>query len=412
MRQRVVALSEHYIPRVGGTVRYVDQTCSALQAQGIDVHLIVPGPRPSGALAWNQPYRVTWLDAGYPGTGDPSRRSRYHFCREADRLVQNLAKREEIDVVHVLFGLFLMEVLDTASLNRINVPCVATVHNLPPMECSRSWEGDAWYRRVEDAVRLRAIEWKNNKRLRRHDYNLYVTPCAQVCNELQRVLPGMSVEVNAHGISSDLLAQMQQPSCRRPRHGQRLELLTLGGWVPHKRQHLIPAAASLLKARGLDLHWHVAGPTTRISGYKDSVDAEIGARGLSENVTTSGTLPFARLAGLYDKAHLYLQPSTEEGFCITALDAAAAGLPVIGSPAGALPEICRASGGRLVPSEASAIAAAVVEFVAANAWPDSSDEIASRVVDQFSWDKTARRLRGYYGRTCEAFGRQSSTPAT
>jgi glycosyltransferase involved in cell wall biosynthesis len=183
--------------------------------------------------------------------------------------------------------------------------------------------------------------------------------------------------------------------------------LTLGGWVPHKRQHLIPEVAARLKESGVSFHWQVAGPAGRISGYKAAVDAELVARGLTKHVTAHEAVPIDQLAKLYDTAHLYVQPSTEEGFCITALDAAAAGIPVIASPAGALPKIAEASGGRLVASEAMAIAAAVLEFHAAAAWPDDSREVAQKVIEEFSWTEAARQLVECYNDVASALGKRS-----
>jgi glycosyltransferase involved in cell wall biosynthesis len=106
-------------------------------------------------------------------------------------------------------------------------------------------------------------------------------------------------------------------------------------------------------------------------------------------------VPFTDLAQLYDAAHLYVQPSVEEGFCITALDAAAAGLPVIASPAGALARIAEVSGGTLVDSEPGMLAQAVADFVLENRWADVTAQ-AQAVRNAFSWDAAARALMERY----------------
>ena len=59
-----------------------------------------------------------------------------------------------------------------------------------------------------------------------------------------------------HGVSADLLAQMSPPGLRPPGP---LRLFTAGGWVPHKRQMLIPQTLRLLQEHGIDPHWEIAG---------------------------------------------------------------------------------------------------------------------------------------------------------
>ncbi|MDJ0922057.1 MAG: glycosyltransferase family 4 protein [Henriciella sp.] len=395
---RLLGLSEHFLPRVGGTVNYVHETCTALAALGHEVNLLVPNQQKDQVDLSALPYEVTFIDADYPDSGDPSRVSRYAFCTAANAVVQAAAERGNTDFVHVFFGLFLMETLETAKLKAAGIPCGATVHNLPPMECSTSWEGDAILRRLKDKLRVSAVAWKNQSRLKRHAYDLYVTPSDQVSEALARVRPGDNIQTLPHGVFSDLLDRMSPPSSRRPAPGTPVQLLTMGGWVPHKRQHLIPEVAHLLQTAGLDFRWRVAGPAARISGYKDAIDSDLAARGLQDIVITSGSVPFSELPNLYDAANLYIQPSTEEGFCMTALDAAAAGLPVIGSPAGALPDITTISNGRLVDSDPSALADAIIDFVTRDLWAQSTQDQINTVRQHYSWSGTASDLMAHMHR--------------
>lgn len=83
---RILAISEHYFPCVGGTVNYLHETLSALARQVVRVELWVPGPHPPNWLPdglATPPYEVVWVDADYPAQGDPSRAARYAFCQAA-----------------------------------------------------------------------------------------------------------------------------------------------------------------------------------------------------------------------------------------------------------------------------------------------------------------------------------------
>ena len=393
---KLLAVSEHYFPRVGGTVNYVHETLSALAELGVEAELLVPGPAADAGVIVGDtaPYAVTWIDADYPETGDPSREARYDFCAKVDALVRSrIGTPEQPDLLHVLFGLFVMEVLDTAHLRANGLPCVATVHNVPPMECRQITDSAPLAARLREALRLRAVSWKNKGRLRQNQYDRYVVPSEQVRGFLTPIV-GPSVKVIGHGLTSDLQAQMTPPPRRDPQ-GHSLRLLTVGGYAPHKRQHILPETAKMMRDAGLDFVWTVAGPAGRVRGYFDAIAQDLADSGLDQQVDLRPSVPFNALGSLYDQAHLYVQPSIEEGFCLTALDAAAVGLPVIGSPAGALPDIVATSGGRLVASQPRALAEAIQSFVNEACWQDAG-QVSARVRDRFSWQKAANELMILY----------------
>ena len=397
---RLLAISEHFFPRLGGTVSYLHETLNALSSLGVDAELLVPGPEPTDWLPADfapPAYRLRWIDADFPARSDPDRGQRYKFCTRVARAVDEaISGPTRPDVLHVLFGLFVMETLKTDLLRAAGIRTIATVHNLPPMECGRIRPDAAWSVRLREQFRLAAVTIKNNSRLRRHRYDTYVVPSEEVACRLRSVLPGAEVRVIGHGPTGALVSQMHPAATRRPSAGGPLRLLTVGGYVPHKRQHLIPSTARRLADKGLAIRWDVAGPDGRVPGFFDSIAAEVEASGLREQVVLHRAITVEELAALYDKANLYIQPSTEEGFCLTALDAAAVGLPVIASPAGALPEISTTSRGRLVPSDSVALADAIIDFVANCEWPERSEDTAEAVRKTFSWTAAATALHGLY----------------
>lgn len=395
---KLLAISEHYFPRVGGTVNYVHETLCALSALGVEAELLVPGPAPNGWLPQGMaepPYTVTWIDAGYPAKGDPGREQRYDFCRKINDLALERAEQADgPDVLHTLFGLFTMEVLDTARLRAAGVPCLSTVHNVPPMECRQTAHNAPLPARLKEELRLKAVGLKNRTRLRSHRYDLHVVPSEQVKGFLEPVVKD-PVTAIGHGLTSDLQALMTPPATRRPNGPVRL--LTVGGYAPHKRQHILPDTATRLREAGVDFVWEIAGPAGRVRSYFDNIRAEIATRGLQDRVIAQDSVPFRDLGALYDRANIYVQPSIEEGFCLTALDAAAVGLPVIGCRAGALPEIVAASGGDLVPSAPEPLAEAIAGFVKSDRWQDPAAQ-AAHVQSLFSWTRAAAELKSHYDR--------------
>ncbi|MEY8096903.1 glycosyltransferase family 4 protein [Falsihalocynthiibacter sp. S25ZX9] len=394
---RLLAISEHYFPRIGGTVNYVHETLCALSDKGVEVELWVPGPAPECWLPDEMskpPYSVRWIDAGYPAAGDPTREQRYDFCRQVDLLAsESLSTPERPELLHVLFGLFLMEILDTERFQAAGLPCVATVHNVPPMECRLVAHNAPLPARLKEFARLKAVKIKNKARLKRHGFAAYVVPSLQVQTALAPIVAQGRIEVIGHGLTADLQSLMSPPTDRRPSGPVRL--LTAGGYAPHKRQHILPATVQALRDMGVDVVWDVVGPAGRVQGYFDDIQKDVTQRGLDSVLRLHKAVPFDDLARLYDAANIYVQPSLEEGFCITALDAAATGLPVIGSPAGALPAIIEASGGVLVASEPHALAEAIARFSRENLWQDPQVQSA-HVRGLFSWSTAAQTLLDRY----------------
>lgn len=395
---KLLAISEHYLPRIGGTVNYLHETLSALVRQGVQVELWVPGPAPDSWLPGGMdplPYQVVWINAGYPAQGEPSRQARYAFCHAVNAAaLERSRSADRPQLLHLMFGLFVMEVLDTAALRAAGLPAVATVHNVPPHECRQVAPNAPWLPRLKEKLRLKAVAWKNQARFRAHRWEALVVPSPQVRQLLAPLVPGQPISVVSHGPTSTLLLQITVPRSRHPAGGP-IRLLTAGGYAPHKRQHLIPSIASQLRDEGLHVHWDVVGPPGRVPGYQQAIVEAVKKAQLQEHLHIHGSVSSAELAALYQAAHLYVQPSIEEGFCITALDAAAVGLPVIASPAGALPAITEASGGALVPSEPVALANAIRIFVERDGWGDAHAQAAA-VRTAFSWDAAAISLRSLY----------------
>ena len=102
------------------------------------------------------------------------------------------------------------------------------------------------------------------------------------------------------------------------------------------------------------------------------------------------------LAALYRLATLLALPSLDEGFGLTALEAMAAGLPVVAARAGALPEVIGDAGVLVDEPEPEAWSAALRSLVDD---PEGRQRLARSGRDwaaRFSWDETARQTARVY----------------
>ncbi|MBI3401919.1 MAG: glycosyltransferase family 4 protein [Acidobacteria bacterium] len=109
----------------------------------------------------------------------------------------------------------------------------------------------------------------------------------------------------------------------------------------------------------------------------------------------------ANRRALYEGARLLVQPSFEEGFGITVLEAMTLGVPVVAADRGALPELL-GDGGLLVdPEQPAAIADAIARML--DDAPFAAGCVAKGLARarHFRWDRTARRVYDVYQQAIE-----------
>jgi alpha-1,3-rhamnosyl/mannosyltransferase len=103
-----------------------------------------------------------------------------------------------------------------------------------------------------------------------------------------------------------------------------------------------------------------------------------------------------RRAELFRGASYLLMPSLEEGFGMPALEAMAAGVPVIASHRGSIPEVVGDAGVLIDPADPSSLSAALESALSdASLWQDLRHRGLARAA-QFSWKQTARDVRRAY----------------
>lgn len=132
-------------------------------------------------------------------------------------------------------------------------------------------------------------------------------------------------------------------------------LLAVGALVPHKgHRHAVEA---LVHLPGAELWLAGEGP---LAG---ALRRQVAARGLQGRVRFLGSLP--EPAPAFARAHLLVHPSEEEGLGQVVLEAQLAGLPVVASAVGGLPEALWGASRSVPGGDPLALAAAVRALLAA-----------------------------------------------
>jgi len=171
-------------------------------------------------------------------------------------------------------------------------------------------------------------------------------------------------------------------------------LLFVGTIEPRKNVGgLLDAYARLLARRANVPRLVIAGRAEADAGV---VLAAMNQPPLAGHVEYRGYVPTEEREALFKGAQAFVLPSFEEGFGIPALEAMSAGVPVVVSNRGALPEVVGDAGLLIDPNDAESLAAAL-ERLADD--PDLRATCARRGLDrarQFTWTQTARDVRRAY----------------
>ncbi|GGM60471.1 glycosyltransferase involved in cell wall biosynthesis [Halarchaeum rubridurum] len=169
-----------------------------------------------------------------------------------------------------------------------------------------------------------------------------------------------------------------------PADRRRTEFLTVRRLTPRMGlDTLVDAFASVVDS-GADVGLTVGGD----GPLREALEARAAARGVADRVTLAGYVPESDLPATYARADVFVLPTlAHEGFGLATVEALAAGTPVVGTTAGATPEI-------LGPLEDEA---AIPERLLVP--PGDSDALADALA---AWHRTGDEARAAASAACRA----------
>jgi glycosyltransferase involved in cell wall biosynthesis len=274
-------------------------------------------------------------------------------------LSRRVAERRGADLMHCL--------LPRGPMTRGRIPFVVTVHDLVPFRFPETmtrwgrWYGRATHRRV-----LLAAE-------------RVIVPSTDTATDVVRLLciPEEKIRVIPMGIDRAFFEPVNGSSPM-----ERPYVLFVGSANPRKNLERLERAVALLRARGF--------PHDLVLVGEDSwgqIDLRESFTRRFQHVSEN------ELRRLYAHADCVALPSIHEGFGFTALEAMAAGTPVLGSTAGALPETTAGAAVLVDPYDERAIADGIERAMSERA---QLGRRGRERAAQFTWERAAAATAAVY----------------
>jgi glycosyltransferase involved in cell wall biosynthesis len=136
----------------------------------------------------------------------------------------------------------------------------------------------------------------------------------------------------------------------------------------------------------------VGAPDPRYPHYPD-LAAELG---IEDSLRWTGYLSDQELLDLFGHADLLIHPSRYEGFGLQIAEAMAAGVPVISSTGGSLPEVAGDAALMVEPDDIQGYANHAIEVLSSPELWQKLSENGRRQAAQFTWKRTAEETLKIY----------------
>jgi len=374
---KVLMLSERWFPTVGGGEEHIRHLSRELVKLGCEITLISRSlishdkRAPETETLYGGKFTIHRL---MPTTEFESLVGRASYIPFS--MVKSIASKEKFDIVHAQsFSACLTALMLKKMYGK---PALCTVHGIYQdafNDLTDSKSKAELYKKIERFVLFR-------------DYDRIITVDKHFVHLAEKFgYPLEKVNYIANGVDIESF-----PVGKKERMGN---FLFVGRLVPQKGLEYLIRASKILKDKGMEHQVLLVGD----GPLKQSLQEIATKLGLGANTKFLGRIPRDELISTYSSSGFFVLPSLWEGLPITLLEAWAAGLPLIATKVGGIPDVCIDGENSILiePKDPDALADGMsLLFNDKNLAVKIGANGRALVEQQFTWQKVAEKTLKVY----------------
>jgi glycosyltransferase involved in cell wall biosynthesis len=380
---RILHITPYYPPAYafGGVPRAVEGMCRALSARGHEVHILTTDAftrtsRYTGESVTVQDgvhvRRVRNLSVWLRGNANLS------TPMGIGQLTANIAA----DVAHLHEFRTVENLLSAPHLMRGQTPVMLSPHGTLPHGTGRSLLKQGWdkllspsiARAIHTVIGLTPIEVEQATML----WDTFGQP--------------LRTAVVPNGVSATDFADMPPRDAALARFGLPADAITVlfvGRLHPRKGVDRLARVFTTLTDPRYRLL--IVGPDEGLTGTLNALVAD------DDRIQLAGYLDGADRLAAFAASDVFALPAVGEGLPMAALEAMAAGLPVLLSPECYLPEVATAGAGAVIPLTDDALAATLTQYLQDDALRQTAGQAARQLVaTHYTWEAVVAQLESLY----------------
>lgn len=400
---RVLIISEHYFPVRGGSTTYVYNLCKSLSNIGCEVYLVTIPDDINTTLKWykDDNFHIYCLDI-------PKRlRKERYFPIFLTFKIGEILEDVKPEIIHYAHGFF-VPIVTKFNQKMREKPTIWTIQNVPPYEHR--------FNLFNYIKPLNGVLEKNylfisklygRFALKLFDYEYLICVSEKTAKlAIEGGVPSNKVRVIPDGVDIDFFTPKRDISKTKQELGLQEctpIILTVAGIISHKGlDYLVKVIPRVLK-KYPDALFLIIGPV-RSKSYFQDLTGLINELKTGDNVKIIPGVDPSEINKYYTVCDIYVQPSLEEGFCMSILEAMACRKPVIGTRTGAIPNFINESkGGILIdPASSEQIYGAVIGLLSDQ---EKMEVMGKRsreyVLNKYSWNEIAKETMELYEKLIE-----------
>ena len=368
---RVALIGDHYYPDMGGAPHYAFELSLQLAKLGIEAVVIThahPGQPEEEEIAGVKIKRLKGLVLNNP------------HCAASPSVFRHCYKYildERFDVVHGLDIYSTMAMIVIPFVHRHRIPCVLTCHT------------------VMDSPFSIFLQRPMGLALRRADRLIAVSQasarfcCLLGCPKKRIIVVPNGVDLSCFNREIDAFAMREELGI-----GDEPLVVTALRLIKRKSPDLLISAFARVLKVVPDAKLVIAGAGRE----EDNLSRQLQSLNITNSAFMVGRLTKEKVAQLMAAADVFVLPSKMESFGLSLLEASAAGVPVVCSNAGGVPEVFQDGFNALLypPGDDNAMAKAIICLIQDRELAKKISANAVGTANRFSWEMTAERTLQVY----------------